>query len=282
MHDASPSSESPTLGIDAGASLVKLAIASSAGELQLERFPAADLAHVAERVAALGATRVGLTGGGAATLHRLLGDHTTVHDEFASWAAGARRALRERGASTTEPFLLISLGTGTSIQRVEASAAARIGGTALGGGTLLGLGRALTGVADFEALCALAGEGSRARVDLLLSDVYAGGGGPLDADVTASNFGKLDHRSPALPSAADLAAGLVNLIAENVGLIAAGLAHTTQSRRVLIGGSTVRGNPALEERLTALLSAFGCEPHVLANGEYTGAIGTIELQDAVR
>lgn len=282
MHDASPSSDSPTLGIDAGASLVKLAIGSSTGEFQLERFPSADLARVAERVTQLGATRVGLTGGGAAALHALLGDHTTVHDEFACWAAGARRALRDLGASTTEPFLLISLGTGTSIQRVEESSATRIGGTALGGGTLLGLGRALTGVTDFEALCTLASEGSRERVDLLLSDVYAGGGGPLGADVTAANFGRLDHRSPALPGPADLAAGLVNLLAENVGLITAGLAHATQSPRVLIGGSTLQRNPALQERLTALLGAFGCEPHVLAHGEYTGAIGTVDLQESPR
>lgn len=280
MHDGNSSSESTIIGIDAGASLVKLALELPSGDLQLERLPASDLAHVAERVTHLGVTRVCLTGGGATALAQLLGDDTTVHDEFASWAAGARRALRGHEPSPSGRFLLVSLGTGTSIQRVDGSSAERIGGTALGGGTLLGLGRVLTGTGNFAEICELAAQGSRSAVDLLLSDVYEHGAGPLGDSVTASNFGKLDHRSPTVPGAADLAAGLVNLLAENISLITAGLAHANGTTRVFFGGSTIQGNPALEERLTAILSAFGFDASMLADGEYTGAIGTLELRQA--
>ncbi|MFV1959295.1 MAG: FGGY family carbohydrate kinase, partial [Planctomycetota bacterium] len=47
------------------------------------------------------------------------------------------------------------VGTGTSILRVEDGQATRLGGTALGGGTVLGLGVALTGCESYEELCAL-------------------------------------------------------------------------------------------------------------------------------
>jgi type II pantothenate kinase len=269
-----------TLGVDAGASLVKLAIASPSDDLQLERHPATDLGAVAKRIAQLQADRICLTGGGAAALQPFLDATTTVHDEFESWAAGARRAVWSEPNAPREPFLLVSLGTGTSVQRVEESSAARVGGTALGGGTLVGLGRALSGASGFTEACELAARGSRAAVDLLVSDVFEGGEAPLDGTMTASNFGKLG-RPDADVAAADLLAGLVNLIAENISLIVGGLAHATSTQRVFIGGSTIQGNPALEERLMTLLGAFGCEVHVLANGEYTGAIGAITLPRAV-
>ena len=53
---------------------------------------------------------------------------------------------------------------------------ARVGGTALGGGTLRGLGRLLLGTDDHERLVALAATGDRRRVDLLVGDLYRPGG----------------------------------------------------------------------------------------------------------
>ena len=74
---------------------------------------------------------------------------------------------------------------------VDGERVTRLGGTALGGGTLLGLGAALTGVAEFDRLLSLAGDGDRRRVDLLVSDIYRAGDLPLPGDLTAASFGKL-------------------------------------------------------------------------------------------
>lgn len=280
MNEDKLSGNEKTLGIDAGASLVKLAIASPSGDLQLERHPATDLGSVAKRIARLQADRICLTGGRAAALQALIGAGPTVHDEFESWAAGARQTVWSEPDALRDPFLLVSLGTGTSVQRIDESSAVRVGGTALGGGTLVGLGRALAGTSDFTEACELAARGSRAAVDLLVSEVFEGGEAPLAGNMTASNFGKLG-RPDADAAPTDLLAGLVNLIAENISLIVGGLAHATSTPRVFIGGSTIQGNPALEERLITLLGAFGCEVHLLAHGEYIGAIGAITLLRAV-
>ena len=61
-------------------------------------------------------------------------------DEFDAWRAGAIRLLERQGEKPPERDLLVSLGTGTSMLLVEPGRANRVGGTALGGGTLLGLG----------------------------------------------------------------------------------------------------------------------------------------------
>jgi len=278
LNRSHPPDRRTTVGIDAGASLVKLAIQHPSGDLRLEKFPSRDIAGVADRVASFQASDVCLTGCGAAALEPRLAARTSRHDEFESWAAGARRLLRGSDDEPAEGFLLVSLGTGTSILRVEGSSAQRVGGTALGGGTLLGLGRALTSVRDFPELCRLASRGSRTAVDLLLSDIYGAGGAPLPDAMTASSFGKLSVGEAPLPAQADLAAGLVGLVAENIGLIAGQIAASTGLRRMFIGGSTLEDNPTLEAALVQVLAAFGCQASVLASGEYTGAVGAIELQ----
>lgn len=280
MNRNDPLDHAPIVGIDAGASLVKLAIEHPSGELRLEKLPSHDVTAVANHVANCRPGDVCLTGGGAASIEPLLAAPTTVYDEFASWAAGARRLLRTGDHALLDRFLLVSLGTGTSVQLVDGSSSQRVGGTALGGGTLLGLGQALTGAHDFAELCRLASRGSRTAVDLLLSDVYEGGDGPLADPMTASNFGKLAREGAALAQPADLAAGLVGLVAENVGLIVGHVAAATGSKHAFIGGSTLDDNPVLETTLTQLLAAFGCQASVLADGEYTGALGAIELRHA--
>ena len=67
----------------------------------------------------------------------------------------------------------------------------RIGGTALGGGTLFGLGAALTGSTSFDQVIELASGGDRRNVDLLVSDIYPSGELPLPGDLNAASFAKL-------------------------------------------------------------------------------------------
>ena len=96
--------------------------------------------------------RIGLTGGGAPALEsRLAGGVTpkTV-DEFRAWGAGAGVLVREQGGRVEGRYLLVSLGTGTSVLLVEGERVARVGGTALGGGTVVGLGAALHGALTFR------------------------------------------------------------------------------------------------------------------------------------
>jgi type II pantothenate kinase len=216
-----------------------------------------------------------VTGGGGARFADLVALDTTRIGEFEAWAAGARELLRIQGATSAEPFLLVSLGTGTLALLVEPDRVARVGGTGLGGGTILGLGRALTGRAGFDEIVALASQGDRRRVDLLVSDVYPDGLAQIPGAATAASFGKLACEARGDPC--DLAGALLGLVGENVALLCNALAGQAGVARIVFGGSTLRGNARLSQLLVAFTAAFGREPIVLANGEYSGAIGALLL-----
>ncbi len=152
-----------------------------------------------------------------------------------------------------------------------------VGGTALGGGTLLGVAAALLGNGSFDELVDLAQRGKRARVDLLLSDIYAAEDSPLPGAMTAASFGKLTRQSGLPAGPEDLASAIVGLVGENVGLICAGLARLASVDEIVFGGSTLRGNPALGDLLRVVCLANGCRGVLLPNGEFAGAMGALTL-----
>ncbi len=274
-----PSKLATQIGADVGATLAKVAIRRGEEPLRLELAPTQAIERIAREVESLAPRRVGVTGGGGARFASLLGLDTTPVGEFEAWAAGARELLHAQSAPVSGPFLLVSLGTGTSAMLVDGERVVRAGGTALGGGTILGLGAALTGRAGFDELVALAREGERGRVDLLISDVYPEGLAELPGAASAASFGKLarDAGNGRRSDPRDLASALLTLVGENVALLCNALAGQLGVHRIVFGGSALRGNPPLVALLVAYTAAFGREPVVLNNGEYAGAIGALLL-----
>jgi len=264
----------PAAGVDAGASLIKLAIRDSRGELTLASLSASAAKEVLGRVRDCPVGRVALTGCGAAELAQQIEGARRI-EEFNAWANGARARVDPEGAGG--PFLLISMGTGTSALRVSPGAAERVGGTALGGGTLLGLSAALVGTRDFDQIAALAARGDRSQVDLTIGDLY-GDDFEIPALFTAASFGKLMPNVQADPS--DLAQGIMGLIGENVGKICASLARENNTQRVIFAGGCLRGNDYLANLLRGMCLVVGLDAEVLENGEYTGALGALQLVES--
>jgi type II pantothenate kinase len=263
------------MGVDAGASLVKLALHAD-GVLSHELLPASELAAVVERVGRAGPRSLGLTGAGAGELARHFAAESVRVTEFSAWGTGVRRLLAAQRPDVSEPYLLVSLGTGTSVLLAQGLAVSRVGGTALGGGTVMGLGGLLLAGAPFEEIIELAAKGDRRRVDLLVSDIYRPGEIALLGDATAANFGKpLVHAGA--PAREDLANAIMGLVGENVALICTGLAAAHGVRRIVYGGSTLRGNSALRLVLSLITAAFGREALFLDDGEFAGAIGARAL-----
>jgi len=267
------------IGVDAGATLVKIVTRSPEGELSYRLEPATALSKVVETIQAARPERVGITGGGAAKLEQKLGGHTLRVNEFAAWGNGAAELLKDAELGTTRRYLLVSLGTGTSVMLVDGMAVSRIGGTALGGGTVVGLGAVLLDRSDFSEIAALAGCGDRRRVDLLVSDIYQPGEIPLLGELTAASFGKLARLGDGqgTPLREDLAHAVMGLVGENVALICAGLGAAHQVDRVVFGGSTLRNNRTLREVLQLITAALGHETIFLQNGEFAGALGALQL-----
>lgn len=258
----------PVLGLDVGATLTKIAFRQ--GNLHTERLPSRDLEAVRGRIAELAPRRLVLSGGGAAVLGAgVSGVPVEIVSEFEAWSLGAAVLAAEEGLALPSRYLLVSAGTGTSVLVVDGSSAVRVGGTGLGGGTLVGLGRLLASTASFAELAALAARGKRSGVDLLVGDVYSQDA-PIPAHLTAANFGKIASTEPA-----DLAHALCGLVGENIALVCAGLARLVSAEMVVLGGSTVAENPALVEVLTQTLALTGLSACFLHRGAYCGAVGAL-------
>jgi type II pantothenate kinase len=241
--------------------------------------PATALSEVVEMIQAARPDSVGLAGGGAAKLEQQLTCQTLRVNEFAAWGNGAAELLQDVAVGPARRYLLVSLGTGTSVMLVDGMAVNRIGGTALGGGTVVGLGAALLDRSDFSEIAALAERGDRRRVDLLVSDIYRPGEIPLLGDLTAASFGKLARLAggQAAPAREDLAHAVMGLVGENVALICGGLGAAHQVGRVVFGGSTLRNNRTLREVLQLITGALGHETIFLPEGEFAGALGALRL-----
>lgn len=129
------------------------------------------------------------------------------------------------------PKLLVSIGSGVSMIKVnDFDSFERVGGTMIGGGTLLGLSNLLTGVTDFDQIIEMAQNGQNSNVDMLVSDIY-GDNSPfkdLAGDLLASSFAKIAQDQTLVESQAqqsmkqkycekDVLSSLVTMISFNIG-----------------------------------------------------------------
>lgn len=268
-------SRGATVGADAGATLCKLVL-SAPTELHTVKFPSGDLDSLRAYLGEWRPRRVVATGGGAARLAReLRGVEVRTVPEFAAWARGAPLLAQRIGLALPEKYLVAVVGTGTSVLAIEPGGAKRIGGSALGGGTLLGLGRLLLGVESFDEICALAASGDRRRVDLLVQDIYPGGEIALPPDLNASSFAKLASREPR-----DLAHALVGMLGENIGLICGNLARAFGASAVVYCGSTLLHNRELQEILRWVTAMHGATAHFPEHGAFCGALGAVAMSES--
>lgn len=163
--------------------------------------------------------------------------------------AVGRGGLQMAGLSEA---LIVSAGTGTAMIAARGRHCTHVTGSAVGGGTLLGLAKLCLGTADPLEIAALAAKGNPAEVDGTLADVIGGGIGSLPADATAVNLGRIVKLSSA-PSREDLAAGLVTLVSQVIAVIALNAAKANQLERIVIVGHL----PDLEPIQAAIHRVWG-------------------------
>jgi type II pantothenate kinase len=182
--------------------------------------------------------RLAVTGG----RHRVLPDSLSgvrlvKVNEVEAIGRGGQAILGLEDGARDEAILVVSAGSGTAMIKAKGSEFAHVSGTGVGGGTMLGFARLLLGTADPVAIGELAEKGDRNGVDLSLADVITGPIGSLPADATAVNFGRVGRRTfDGDVKREDIAAGLVNLIAQTIGLIAANAARAHDCRRIVMVG----------------------------------------------
>jgi type II pantothenate kinase len=175
------------------------------------------------------------------------------------------------------PVLVVSAGSGTAVVAARGDQCIHVTGTGVGGGTLLGLGRLLLHTVDPHEIDALARRGDPNGADLSLGDVISGPIGPLPADATAVNFGRLAHRDLTV-SREDLAAALVTLVGQVIALIAINAAHAQRIERIVVTGHLI-DMPSLRSVLEQVGGFYGSRITLPPDAGYATALGAL-LQSA--
>jgi type II pantothenate kinase len=180
--------------------------------------------------------RLAVTGGQHKLLpERIDGCPLIAVNEVTAIGRGGQ-ALAGLAMEDDAPLLVVSAGSGTAVVAAQGDAYAHVTGTAVGGGTLLGLSRLLLHTVDHDEIDALARRGDPNGADLSLGDVVTGPIGNLPADATAANFGRLAREDVAV-SREDLAAALVTMVGQTIALVAINAARAHAAER---GLDTVR------------------------------------------
>ncbi|KHN98789.1 pantothenate kinase [Metarhizium album ARSEF 1941] len=200
------------------------------------------------------------------------------------------------------PYLLVNIGSGVSILKVDGPRSyQRVGGTSLGGGTLWGLLSLLTGAQNFDEMLEQAGHGDNANVDMLVGDIYGTDYGKIGLKSTtiASSFGKVFRKKSLADAAAaatahkdgsneeagpiqlgftegDISRSLLYAVSNNIGQIAYLQSQIHNVSDIYFGGSFIRGHRQTMNTLSYGLKFWSRgekQAYFLRHEGYLGAVG---------
>ncbi|MBR4388287.1 MAG: type II pantothenate kinase [Prevotella sp.] len=207
--------------------------------------------------------KVMLTGVGSAYIDKPIYDLTTEKvDEFRCDGLGARFE------SGLDKFIVVSMGTGTSLVRCEGDDIRHIGGIGIGGGTLSGLSRIFLQTSDIKQVLSLAIRGDLSKINLQIGDISAKPLPGLPMDATASLFAN----AQADAAKEDVALGLIHMVLQSVGSAAVLSALNSDIRDfVMIGQLTLL--PQCREVFPHLERLYGVHFRIPKYSEFCTAIG---------
>lgn len=192
----------------------------------------------------------------------LASHNISVCDEFTACILGAKYN------NPLNRFIIAGFGTGTPFIMVDGNESRHLGGFGIGGGTLNGLAKLLLGDISIDQLSQMAEKGNPANVNLLIKDVCGDAMPQLPADITASNFGKINQNA----SNDDIAAGLLSLIIETIGS-AANLASQICGIKDIVTIGRLATLPPNRKIFDALEKLYDIKFHVPEHCGFRTAIG---------
>ena len=211
--------------------------------------------------------KIVLTGLGSTYFHENIFGIPTIH--ALELDAIGRGGLYLSGL---DEALVVSLGTGSAFIRASKTNGFRhLGGSGVGGGTLVGMAERFLGVTDIFSLSEM--RGNKAMADLRIADVQEEDVPGLAADLTAANFGRIKSGA----SDADLAAALFNMIYENVGVMASLALSQDTTRNVVLTGSLASLAPAAKtfDIFNQMHDVFGIDYIIPPHPSFATAVGAL-------
>jgi type II pantothenate kinase len=207
--------------------------------------------------------RINMTGVGAARIKGdVYGIPTHIIEEFTAVGVGG---MFQTGSDN---IVIANIGTGTSLVRATRGAISHMGGSGVGGGTILGLGKQLLGLSNFDDILDAARDGDLHQVDLFISDIGDQNIGMLGMETTAANFGKMLDTA----SKADIAAAILNMVYQTIGMVSVFAARGEGLSLVTVTGSGSL-NPIGKKVLASIGGLSNITFEHPKDAQYTTAIG---------
>ena len=212
--------------------------------------------------------RVMMTGAGSSFIDKpIYSVECKPASEFASIGRGGLYL------SGLDEAIVISMGTGTALVYAKNDGdgihTEYLGGTGVGGGTLVGLTRKILGVDNIDHIEQLCEGGNLDNVDLRIKDIsnqsnYNG----VNEELTAANFGKLSD----IATKHDIALGITNLVAETVGMMAIFAARNYGIKNIVLTGNLTTVTP-IRERILGMNKDFDINFIIPENANFATVIG---------
>ena len=176
--------------------------------------------------------------------------------------------------SGLDEAIIVSMGTGTALVHAKrnedgTTAIEYLGGTGVGGGTLLGLTKKMLGVDTISHIEQLCEGGDLGKIDLTIKDITQQGQFPeMSINLTASNFGNLSD----LADSHDIALGIANMVAETIFMMAIFAARSKGVSDIVLTGNLTTIAP-IRRVFEGLASHFGVRFIIPENSSFGTVIG---------
>ncbi len=170
--------------------------------------------------------------------------------------------------SEIDSAVIVSLGTGTALVKADGGVIEYIGGTAVGGGTLVGLSSRMLNIRDIDLIISTAESGDLSNVDLMVGDITKDILPGLPPNMTASNFGKISD----VATKGDVALGIINLVIQAIGMTAIFAVKNSGIRNIVLIGN-LTSIPQCRTIFAELSKVFGGNFIIPKNSEFGTAVG---------
>ena len=156
--------------------------------------------------------------------------------------------------SGLDEAIVASLGTGTALIHARRGEKMEyLGGTGVGGGTLVGLAKRMLGMDDIQHIQELAEGGDLDKIDWRIGNISKKDLLPGASDkMTASNFGNISD----IATKADIALGIINMVFETIAMVSMFAARNYDLRDIVLTGNltTLKKAPELFRSLNAMFN----------------------------
>jgi type II pantothenate kinase len=173
--------------------------------------------------------------------------------------------------SGLDEAIIVSLGTGTAlIHARRGSPIEYLGGTGVGGGTLVGLSKRMLGMDDIQHIQEIAENGDLDKIDWRIGNISKKEILPgVSEKLTASNFGNISD----MATKADIALGIINMVFETIAMVARFAARNYNLNDIVLTGNlaTLKKAPEIFANLNSMFNLNFMIPENARFGTVIGA-----------